>query len=370
VSSIVTITGTEERTQLRDTIRQFVRERTPMTRVRETLDSAEPYDTDVWRVLGLDFGLAGLVMPEEFGGVGAAYADLSVALTELGAGLVPTPLLATIVAGEVLLALDDDAHALLPGLASGKQVGTLAATEPTPGARSWIPEHPTVTLTGGSRLHGEKVAVLNGADADVLLVQAHDGDEVVICVVDAAADGLARIRSRSIDPTAAVARLRFDGVSATRLPGDAAAALGRARDVANLVISAQQLGAMAACVKMTSEYAKLRVAFGQPIGAFQAVKHPLANLHTAWELGNAALLEAQRCADEDPGQLTAAAAVARYQLSPAYLRAAADTMQLHGGIGYTWEHDAHLYYKNAAAGRLLCGTPTEQLDIIASQLGL
>jgi alkylation response protein AidB-like acyl-CoA dehydrogenase len=270
----------------------------------------------------------------------------------------------------VLLALDGEAHSLLPELAYGERVATLAATEPTPGAPSWIPSHPRVTLDHRGRLHGEKVAVLNGADADLLLVQAHHRDEVVICLVEPGAAGLLRTPSHSIDPTLAVAHLRLDGVAAKRLPGNAAAALTRARDTANLVLSALHSGALAACITMTSEYARLRVAFGQPIGAFQAVKHPLANLHTAWELGNAALQEALHRADHDPEQLSIAAAIARYHLSPAYLRAAADTIQLHGGIGYTWEHDAHLYYKNAAAGRLLYGTPTEQLDIIAGRLHL
>jgi len=367
---MTTIAGADERTQLRDTIRRFVHERTPMSRVRDTIDSAEPYDQDVWRVLGVEFGLAGLVLPEEFGGVGAGYSDLSVALTELGAGLVPSPLLATIIAGEVLLALGDDARTLLRALAGGTVVGTLAVTEPTLGAPSWIPDRPTVSLTDGNRLHGEKITVLNGAEADLLLVHAITGDEVVICAVEAGAEGLRRSPSRSMDPTLSVAALRFDGVPATRLRGDVAASLGRARDVANLVLAAQHSGAMAACVRMTSDYARLRVAFGQPIGAFQAVKHSLANLHTAWELGTAALLEATRCADEAPERLTTAAAIARHLLSPAYLRAAGETIQLHGGIGYTWEHDAHLYYKNAAAGRLLCGSPTEQLDLIAGQLGL
>jgi alkylation response protein AidB-like acyl-CoA dehydrogenase len=121
---------------------------------------------------------------------------------------------------------------------------------------------------------------------------------------------------------------------------------------------------------MTSEYAKLRVAFGQPIGAFQAVKHRLADMETAWELSRAALREAARTADEDPGAFSAAASVARVLTSGPYFTAAADTIQLHGGIGFTWEHDAHLYYKNAMAGKLLLGGPDDQLDRLAATLGM
>ena len=125
---------------------------------------------------------------------------------------------------------------------------------------------------------------------------------------------------------------------------------------------------MAACLAMTSEYAKLRVAFGQPIGAFQAVKHRLADMETAWELSHAAVREAARTADEEPDRFSAAASVARVLTSVPYFTAAADTIQLHGGIGYTWEHDAHLFYKNALSGKVLLGGPGDQLDRLAATL--
>jgi alkylation response protein AidB-like acyl-CoA dehydrogenase len=127
---------------------------------------------------------------------------------------------------------------------------------------------------------------------------------------------------------------------------------------------------MAACLAMTTEYAKLRVAFGQPIGAFQGVKHRLADMETAWELGHAALRSAARSADESPADFPRDAAAARVLISGPYFTAAADTIELHGGIGFTWEHDAHLYYKNALSGKVLLGGPADQLDRLASALGM
>jgi alkylation response protein AidB-like acyl-CoA dehydrogenase len=212
--------------------------------------------------------------------------------------------------------------------------------------------------------------VLNGAQADVLLVPAAGAETIAIYLVDREASGLSREPLTSLDHTRALARIRLDHTPARALSGDAAAALAAATDVANLALAAEQSGAMAACLAMTSEYARLRVAFGQPIGAFQGVKHRLADMETAWELSRAALREAARTADEDPGAFPAAASVARVLTSGPYFTAAADTIQLHGGIGFTWEHDAHLYYKNALAGKVLLGGPDDQLDRLAATLGM
>jgi alkylation response protein AidB-like acyl-CoA dehydrogenase len=142
------------------------------------------------------------------------------------------------------------------------------------------------------------------------------------------------------------------------------------QDLANLALASEQCGGTARCLSMTSDYARVRYAFGQPIGAFQGVKHRLADRHTDWELAYAALREATRCADEDPPALPAAAAVARVLASAAYMQTAADTIELHGGIGYTWDYDAHLYYKNAVSNKVLLGDADAQLERLAHALGM
>jgi alkylation response protein AidB-like acyl-CoA dehydrogenase len=361
------LTGDEE--SLRDSVRRFVADRTPLTAVRELIAAGEPYDTGVWKQLSAQLGVAGLAIPEEYGGSGAGHAAMAVALQELGAGLVPSPLLASgVLAAGALLALDDMAarEALLPGIASGEAVATLALTVPGDAAAGV-----RAAGTGSSvRLSGAVTPVLSGAQAGALLVPADGPDGLAVYLVDGAASGLARVPLTTADPTRALARVTLADTPARALAGNAASALSAAADLANLALAAEQCGAMAACLAMTTEYAKLRVAFGQPIGAFQGVKHRLADMETAWELGHAALRSAARSADESPADFPRDAAAARVLISGPYFTAAADTIELHGGIGFTWEHDAHLYYKNALSGKVLLGGPADQLDRLASALGM
>jgi alkylation response protein AidB-like acyl-CoA dehydrogenase len=381
----MSLTLTAEEQSLRDSVRRFVAERSPISAIRELIATGEPYDAGVWKQLAAQLGVAGLIIPEEYGGAAAGYSALSVVLAELGAGLVPSPLLASaVLAAGALLRLDDEAarQDLLPGIASGELIASLALTgDPAGQVRAASGDAPgsdgaTGAGAGGgpARLTGELGPVLNGAQADVLLVPAAGGaggdDGVAIYLVDAGASGLSRIPLTTADPTRALARIVLDDTPARVLAGDAAAALAVAGDLANLALAAEQSGAMAACLAMTTDYAKLRVAFGQPIGAFQGVKHRLADMEVAWELAHAALRAAATSADEEPGSFSAAASVARVMTSGPYFTAAADTIQLHGGIGFTWEHDAHLYYKNALSGKVLLGGGGEQLDRLAATLGV
>jgi alkylation response protein AidB-like acyl-CoA dehydrogenase len=363
----MTLILNQEQQALRDSVRAFVAERTPLRRVREVIASPDSYSADTWRQMTGQLGLAGLAIPEAYGGAGAGQTALSVAMFELGAGLVPSPLLASaVLAAAALLRLDDEAarKEVLPGIASGELIGTLAVTDIARTQTTAAGDMPDARLTG------EQSPVLNGADADLILVPARHRGQIATFLVKADAEGLTRTPLTAVDHTRALARLRFDATPARALAGDAARALAAAGEQASLALAAEQSGGMAACLAMTTDYAKLRVAFGQPIGAFQGVKHRLADMRAAWELGYAALREATRCADEDPAALPAAAAAARALISPAYFRAAADTVLLHGGIGYTWEHDAHLYYKNALSGKVLLGDPDAQLDALATALGM
>jgi alkylation response protein AidB-like acyl-CoA dehydrogenase len=349
---------TSEEEQLRDSVRRFVADRSPLPRLRELMSSGQPYDAGTWKQLSGQLGLAGLIIPDKYGGAEAGYAALSVALTELGAGLVPSPLLAVTLAASMLLRLGDGAAqaSLLPGIASGELVVTLAA--PSRGA----------IRASGEALTGEATPVLNGAQARVLLVPAQTDGGIAVFAVDADAAGLDVTPLTSLDHSRSVARVRLNATPGRRLSGDATTALGFAADLANLALAAEQLGGMGACLAMTTEYAKIRIAFGQPIGAFQGVKHRLADARTAWELAHAALRDAARAADERPQGFPVAASVARVMASAPYVAAATATIQLHGGIGFTWEHDAHLYYKNAITQQALFGGPGEQLDRLRAML--
>jgi alkylation response protein AidB-like acyl-CoA dehydrogenase len=357
---------TDEELALAESVRKFVADRSPLTSLRQLIASDEPYDGGVWKQLATQLGLAGFTIPESYGGVGAGYSALSVALTELGAGLVASPLLACALAAEVLLRLDDHQarQDLLPKIASGELIATLAVASSAGGR---------VTASGspvGPTLGGTVSPVLNGAEASVLLVPAEADGAVGLYLVDAGADGLTATRLTAVDHSRSLARVTLAQTPARLLAGDAAAALAAAQDLANLALASESAGAMKACLDMTSNYARIRVAFGQPIGAFQAVKHRLADMEKSWELGYAALRDAARAGDADPGRFTVAASVARVLLATAYAEAAVDTVQLHGGIGFTWEHDAHLYYKNGLSNKVLLGGPGDQLDRLADSLGI
>jgi len=364
----MTLILTDEELALADSVRKFVADRSPLTSLRQLIESGEPYDSAVWKQMTDQLGLAGLTIPESYGGAGAGYSALSVAMTELGAGLVASPLLACVLAAEVLLHLDDAAAKveLLPKIAGGELIATLAIASSAGGqvtaARSDAAD--TVALTGSVS------PVLNGAEADVLLVPALADGSTVIYLVDGGADGLSRTRLTAVDHSRSLARVMLAGTPGRALAGDGAAALAAAGDLANLALASESAGAMKACLDMTSAYARIRVAFGQPIGAFQAVKHRLADMAKSWELGNAALRDAARAGDEKPERFSVAASVARVLLAGAYADAAVDTVQLHGGIGFTWEHDAHLYYKNGLSNKVLLGGPGEQLDRLAGSLGI
>jgi alkylation response protein AidB-like acyl-CoA dehydrogenase len=354
----MTLILTVEEEQLRDSVRGFVAKRSPLSRLRELMNAGAPYDPDVWKQMSAELGLAGLLIPAEYGGAEAGCSALAVALAELGAGLVPSPLLGgTLAAGTLLKLGDRSAQAsLLPGIASGELTATLAMAAPA------------AVLASGGTLTGEITPVLNGAQAQVLLVPAAEEGRTVLFAVDADAVGLAVTPLAGIDHSRSTAHIKLDGTPGRPLDGDAGRALDYAAGLANLALAAEQLGGMGACLAMTAGYAKIRMAFGQPIGAFQGVKHRLANVQTAWELANAALRDAARAADEQQADFPAAASAARVMVSAQYLEAATAAIQLHGGIGYTWEHDAHLYYKNAISQQALFGSPDEQLHRLRAML--
>ena len=348
-----------EEEQFADSVRRFVAERSPVAKLRELMETEDGYHAEVWRQLSGQLGLSGLIIPAACGGADAGYAVLAVALTELGAGLVSSPLLACTLAAGTLLQLDDkDAQArLLPGIASGELVATLA-----------LAGEVTVRADGGT-LSGTVGPVLNAAQANVFLVPALAADgSLGLYEVEEALPGLSVATAPALDHSRSVSELKLDATPGRLLTGDAGQALGFAQDLANLALSAEQLGGFAAALAMTVEYAKIRAAFGRPIGAFQGVKHRLADLRTDWELAHAALLDAARAADERPADFPVAAAAARISVSEPYVAAATATIQLHGGIGFTWEHDAHLYFKNAISQNALFGDPKFQLDRLRALL--
>ncbi|GAA4146467.1 acyl-CoA dehydrogenase family protein [Actinomadura keratinilytica] len=350
----------EEHRELAASVRAFLADTAPMARVREVAESDEPYDRDVWRRMTGELGLAGLAIPEAYGGAGAGHGEVAVVMEELGAALTPAPYFASaVLAANVLLAAGDEQAAkdLLPDIAGGRTVATFAV--PRPGA--------PLPVWDGRGLTGTLPRVLDGAAADLIIVPAEaDGATALFAV-----EGGERTPLTTLDLTRPQARVDLAGTPGRRIAAaDAGAAIGRALDMAAVALAAEQLGGMRRCLDAIVEYAKLRVQFGRYVGSFQGVKHRLADMHCTLEQAESIVRYAAWAADDAPEELPEAAALAQTFLGPAYFRVAKNHLLLHGGIGFTWEHDAHLYYKRAKTDELLLGAPREHRSRLAERLGL
>ncbi|GAA2585849.1 acyl-CoA dehydrogenase family protein [Actinomadura fulvescens] len=366
---------TDDQKELAASVRAFLADTAPMSRVREIAESPVPYDPDVWTRMTGELDLAALAVPESLGGAGAGHAEVAVVMEELGAALTPSPYLASaVLAANVLLESGDEEAIkdLLPGIAAGQAVATFAVPvlgDPMPGARA---------TPGGHELSGPAPRVVNGADADLVLVAAPLADEVRdglapigLFAVESGAPGLTRTPLTTLDLTRPQATLTFDATPARRFgPDDANDAVTRALDLVSVALAAEQLGGLRRCLEVIVEYAKLRVQFGRFVGSFQGVKHKLADMHCTLEQAESIVRHAAWAADENPDELPVAAALAQSYLGRAYFQVAKDHLLLHGGIGFTWEHDAHLYYKRAKSSELLLGPPRHHRARLAERLGL
>jgi len=362
----------EEQEELQATVRRFLADRSPLSQVRRVMETPEGHDAALWDRMAGDLGLPGLTVPETYGGAGLGQVELSVVMEELGAALTPSPYLASAVLGATALLATDDEEAkrdLLPGVAAGTTIATLAVAENGGG---WDPSAVAAraSLDGGRWvLDGVKTLVPDGALADLVLVAARAGDELGLFAVEGGAAGLTRSALAGLDPTRQLARLELARTPARRLVSeDAAGALRHTMDLAAVALAAEQLGGLQRCLDRSVAYAKVRYQFGRAIGSFQAIKHLLADMHVAMELSRSALRYAAWTADEAPDELPLAAGVARASCSEAFFRVAADTIQVHGGIGFTWEHDAHLYYRRAKSSQLLFGGPRLERAQLADRL--
>ncbi len=364
----------EEQEELQATVRRFLANRSPMSRVREVMETPEGWDPALWQRMAGDLGLQGLTVPDTYGGAGLGQVELSVVMEELGAALTPSPYLASaVLAATALLAVDDEEARLelLPGVAAGTTIATLAVAEDGAG---WDPDAVTaraVLQDGRWVLEGVKSFVPHGAQADLVLVAARAGDELGLFAAEGTAPGLARTDLAGLDPTRRLARLELSRVPARRLVSeDTAGALRHTLDLAAVAMAAEQLGGLQRCLDTSVAYAGARYQFGRAIGSFQAVKHLCADMHVAMELSRSAVRYAAWAADEAPDELPVASALARAACSEAFFQVAADTIQVHGGIGFTWEHDAHLYYRRAKATELLFGGPRVERARLADRLAI
>lgn len=358
---------TEEQEELRRYARQWLDENAPLEAVRKIAETPEGFDAAQWSELG-SLGWLGIAVGEAYGGSGFGFMELAVLAEEMGRTLYPSPFLSTVVLGTWLverLGTDDQKAEILPAVVRGDHRLAVAA------GRAAV--HDLVARRQGTDwvVSGRARLVLDGHTAHTLIVEAAADDGTRLFLVDGDAGGLERNPLSVMDLTRPQAEVTATDVVASPLgDGRAGDAVDHALDRAVAALAMEQVGGAQACLDMSVEYAKVRHQFGRPIGSFQAIKHMCADMLVGVESARSAAYHLASVIDHDPEEAAIAAPVAKSFCSEAYEKAAGDTIQIHGGIGFTWEHDAHLYLKRAKSSALLFGDPRYHRAVLASRLGI
>jgi alkylation response protein AidB-like acyl-CoA dehydrogenase len=356
---------TDEQEQFRAIVARFLRERSPVSEVRRQMASDAGYDRALWQQLATELGLTGIHVPEQLGGQGFGHVELGIALEEMGQALLCAPYFASsVLATEALLniATEAEQNALLPPLVSGERLATLAWVESD---GRWDVAATQLTAHGqghACRLDGHKKFVLDGHHVDLLLVVARTrgsiGDAGLgLYAVEGDAAGLVRRQLATIDSTRRQAELTFSDTPARRLGSTDSAAhkLRQTLDRATIALACEMAGGARALLNSAVDYAKLRMQFGRPIGSFQAIKHKCAEMLLEVELAASAARYAAAAIDEHDPEVPALASLAKAMASDAYMRAAIECLQIHGGIGFTWDQDTHLWFKRAKSSEVMLG---------------
>jgi alkylation response protein AidB-like acyl-CoA dehydrogenase len=341
----------EEQVLLQDTIRRYLDAECPTTRVREIMESQDGHDPALWKGLA-ELGVTGLVVPPEHGGAGLELLDLALAADELGFASTPGPFLGTAMATVALLESGDAAACKrwLPRVAAGDAVLSFALGE---GLGEWDAAKLATRVEGG-KLSGEKPLVPYARAADAIVVAAQDGGGPGVWLVERGAPGVEITTLNCADMTRRVDLIRFSGAPAAKL-ASGRGPIDRARDAGLVLLAADASGGMHRCLDMTSKYALQREQFGQPIGAFQGVKHQLADLATDIEPAVSLWWYAAHAFDHIRDRAERHAALAKALTSDLYDRTVRIAIELHGGIGFTWEFDLHLWFRRALFDRAFLG---------------
>jgi alkylation response protein AidB-like acyl-CoA dehydrogenase len=350
----------EDLEELRSVLREFLAAKAPVRRTLEQMESRDGYDRAVWRQMCDQLALPALTVPERLGGQGFGFFELATVLEELGRVAYLGPVFATALATQALLRCADTQF--LPEIAAGAITATLCLHEP---GRGWEINEPVTTATraGSSfRLTGTKAWVLDGATAELLLVSAGNS----LFAVEGDDPGVSAVALQALDLTRPVATITLDGAQGLRVGSLDAAEEAIGYALAGL--ACEQAGGAQACLEMTVRYAAERIQFGRPIGSYQAVRHQCADMFVLAETARSTAHHAARAVAAQKPDADIAVAVAKSYCSEAFLRIAESTIQLHGGIGFTWEHPAHVYFKRAKASALLFGDPAEHRARIAPAL--
>jgi acyl-CoA dehydrogenase len=356
----------EDQRMLQKAARDYLEDQSPLSKVREILESDAPYDPELWKGAA-EMGWLGTAVAEEYGGAGFGHLELVMIAEELGRSLAPIPLSSSVYLATEAIQIAGKAEQqqrYLPRLAAGEQIGTLAWAEGsgTPGE--------TTRLRDG-KVSGVKVPVPDGDVADLAVVLANDeAGEACLAVVDLTGRGVERKALRSIDPTRSQARIALDGAPAERLggSGEGAALTEKLLDRAAILFAFEQLGGADRCLEMAREYAMERYAFGRPIGSFQALKHRLADMFTSVELARSNCYYGAWALAHDSDELPTAACLSRISATEAFDFCAQEGLQIHGGVGFTWEYDCHMFLRRSKLLAVNLGSPGHWKDRLIQQL--
>lgn len=366
---------TDEQEQLRELVRRFLEECSSEQSVREQMSEETGFDPTIWKRMASELGLLGLIIPEEYGGVDLGAVELAIVMEEMGRSLLCAPYFSTAVmaATTLLEAGDEEAKKLLlPGIASGERIIAVAIEEEN--GDHDLANISTSATADGDRflLTGVKTPVIDGNTADTLLVAARTAVGLSLFIVDADAQGLSRKALPPLDLTRKLSHIELEQVSATLLgqEGEAEEVLNRVLNMALTALAAEQTGGAQVCLELAVQYAKDRLQFGRPIGSFQSIKHKCADMLVAAESARSAAYYAAFSAVEDEAEVPVAVAMAKSKCSEAFTHNAAENVQIHGGIGFTWEDPSHLYLKRAKSSALLLGDAAYHRQKLALAIGL
>ncbi|MBQ0719173.1 MAG: acyl-CoA/acyl-ACP dehydrogenase [Gammaproteobacteria bacterium] len=365
-------TFTDEQEEFRLIVRRFMDDKSPSTEVRKLMDSEAGYDPAVWQQLSEELGLPGIHIPEAYGGQGFGFVELCIVLEEMGRALLCAPYFsATALAATSIIhaGTEEQKLSLLPDIATGKTLATLAFNE---SSDNWSPDDTALTATAtdnGFLLNGEKSYVVDGHIADLLIVVARTpgstgSDGLSLFTLPGNGDGIDRRLLKSLDPTRKLAQIEFKQAPATLLGelNTGAETLPHILDLAAIALASEMVGGAQKMLSSAIDYAQLRMQFGRLIGSFQAIKHKCADMLLDVELAKSSAYYAAAAATDNTDDLPAVASLSKAYASDTYMKSAAECLQIHGGIGFTWENDTHLYFKRAKSSEVFLGDPNYHRD--------
>ena len=373
----------EDQVELRRAARRFLEVASSEERVRSAMETELGYDQATWKQLSEELAWTALTIPEQYGGLGMSYLDLHPLMEEMGRALLCSPFFSTICLGANALLLggsEEQKERYLPGIAAGETTATLAFAERNNRMDPVGVEATHAKSGSGYILRGDKSYVLDGHTADLLIVAARSegsagAEGVSLFLVTGDTDGLKRSWLPTMDQTRRLASVELRDVAVTDdallgQEGRGWETCERTLDLARIALAAEQVGAAEICLDMSVEYAKVRNQFGRPIGSFQSIKHKCADMLMMIESARSAAFYASALAAQGNEDLEEAASSAKAYCSDTFFHCAAETIQIHGGIGFTWEHAAHIYFKRAKATEILFGDPSFHRERVAQRMGL